>query len=83
MGKRKGARLYQPIPLRTAWPLAQTLEEYSGDHGILHEPKYDAFQKFYPNSLSPVDWMETEKHLQKEYHSFIEGNVVSKTTSSL
>ena len=78
MGKRKGARLYQPIPLRTAWPLAQTLEEYSGDHGILHEPKYDAFQKFYPNSLNHADWMEIETNLQKEYHAFIEGHIFNE-----
>lgn len=80
MGKRKGARLYQPIPLRTAWPLAQTIEEYSGDHGVLHALKYETFQKLHPDSLNHADWLETDDTFQKEYRSCIEGHVFKDDT---
>ena len=78
MGKAKSGRLYQPISLRTAWPLAQTLEEYSGDLTILHTPNYNDFNKFYPNSLDECSWRNIEALFQKEYRSHIEGKPLNK-----
>lgn len=72
MGKTKTGRLHQPVPLRTAWPLAETLEEYAGDSAILNTPKYQRFQKYHPNSLDEYSWKETEELFQKKYRSYIQ-----------
>ena len=73
MGKRKSGRLYQPILLRTAWPLAEKVEEYSGDSAILHTPKYKDFKQIHPKSLDECTWNAIEDSFQKEYLSYIEG----------
>ncbi len=78
MGKAKSGRLHQPIPLRTAWPLAQTFEQYSGDLTILHTPKYEDFKKFYPNYLDEYSWRKIEASFKKEYRSHIEGKYIDE-----
>ena len=72
MGKTKAGRLHQPIPLRTAWPLGQTCEEYAGDSSILHSPIYENILQFRPNFLDKESWQNAEHNFKKEYHSYIE-----------